>query len=136
MPRRILPLVLIKRSSAGLGLFAGEDIQKERYILPYEGDKLTNAEADERGGRYLVAVSTRTTIDGAPRSNKARYANHSCRPNCEMLSDRGKAELYSLRKIREGEELCFDYGKEYFDEFIKPHGCKCSSCLAGNKSRY
>ena len=32
-----------------------------------------------------------------------------------------------------GEELTYDYGKEYFNEFIKPIGCKCVKCISKNK---
>ena len=27
-----------------------------------------------------------------------------------------------------GEEIVYDYGKEFFDEYIKPKGCRCAKC--------
>ena len=62
--------------------------------------------------------------------NKARYLNHSCRPNCETDIVKGKVYIYAKRNIKSGEELTYDYGKEYVDDFIKPYGCKCLKCLS------
>ena len=120
--------VKVRRSSAGLGLYADEPIRKGRFVIEYVGRVLTSDEADRRGGKYLFEVSSRTTLDGTPRWNTARYINHSCKPNCEAIIDRGRVRIYAKRAIGTGEELAYDYGKEYVDEFIKPHGCKCASC--------
>lgn len=131
-----LPLVKVHRSSAGLGLYAGEPIPKGTFIIEYTGERVTSAEADRRGGKYLFEVSSRTTIDGSPRSNTARYINHSCRPNAEAVIDGTRVMIHALRAIPAGEEIAYDYGKEYFLEFLKPHGCRCASCAAGNPPRY
>ena len=37
--------------------------------------------------------------------------------------------IYARRNIDAGEELSYDYGKEYFDDLIKPKGCRCDHCL-------
>ena len=37
-------------------------------------------------------------------------------------------ELYSARDIEAREEITFDYGEAYFDEHIRPKGCKCAAC--------
>ena len=36
--------------------------------------------------------------------------------------------LFSTKKIKPGEEIVYDYGKEYFNAFIKPKGCLCPPC--------
>jgi hypothetical protein len=96
--------------------------------MEYTGRLLSSDEADRKGGRYLFEVNRRWFIDGSPRGNLSRYINHSCRPNCEPLV-RGRAiVIYARRTIRAGEELTYDYGKEYFDEYIKPSGCRCAWC--------
>ena len=97
-------------------------------MIEYTGALLPTAAADRRGGRYLFQVNSRWTIDGSGRENLSRYINHSCAPNC-IAHTRGKRVLiYSRRRISPGEELSYDYGKEYFDEYIKPQGCLCESC--------
>ena len=118
----------VKRSSTGLGLFALEDIPKGDFIIEYYGPVLTPKEADDKQGKYLFEVNSRKVIDGTPRYNTARYINHSCLPNCEVDIIRGKVYIYAKRRIRAGEEFAYDYGKEYFEDFIKPHGCRCVKC--------
>jgi uncharacterized protein len=118
----------VKRGLSGLGLFTIAPIERDTFIIEYKGPILARDEADERGGKYLFDINSRKTVDGKSRGNTARYINHSCRPNCEPEIVRGHIYIFSLRKIRAGEELCYDYGKEYFNDIIKPDGCKCAKC--------
>ena len=120
----------VKRSTpgAGLGLFAEDPIKKGEFIIEYTGEILTGKESDEASGKYLFEVSSKKTIDGSGRENKARYINHSCRPNAEVDIKKGKVLIFAKRNIKAGEEISYDYGKEYFDEYLKPHGCKCEKC--------
>lgn len=118
----------VKRSKTGLGLFTETPIKRGGFVVEYTGRILSREEADDKGGRYLFDVSSRRAIDGTSRKNIARYINHSCRPNCEADARRGRIFVFTKRKIREGEELLYDYGKEYFDEYIKPRGCRCETC--------
>jgi SET domain-containing protein len=72
----------------------------------------------------------RWTIDGTGRGNLARYVNHSCRPNCEAIVRGKRVLIYAKRAVAAGEELVYDYGKAYFEEFIQPKGCACAHCAA------
>ena len=120
----------VKRSSVGLGLFARAPIERGALVVEYTGDLLPADEAYRRGGRYLFEVNSRWIVDGSGRQNISRYINHSCRPNCEPRTRGMRILIYARRHIRAGEELTYDYGKEYFDELIKPVGCKCARCAA------
>lgn len=123
----------VGRASAGLGLFAVKPIAKRQSIVTYSGPWIDNEEAERRerrGARYLFEVNSRWTIDGSSRRNLGRYANHSCRPNAEAVQRQRKMVLVALRAIAPGEEITYDYGKDYFDIFIKPSGCRCAACAA------
>ncbi len=120
--------VVVKRSSAGLGLFAARPFKKGERIIEYFGRTITNAEAYTSRSKYLFEVHGRKTIDGATRRNTARYINHACRPNCEPEIERGRVFIDAIRNIKVGEELSYDYGKEYVDTHIKPYGCRCLKC--------
>lgn len=124
------PLVLVKRSSTGLGLFAGEDIPKNQYIIEYTGERITEAEANRRGGMYLFAVTENLTIDGKERKNTARYINHACKPNAEAEHDESDDRIYirACKKINAGEEITYDYGPEFIADYIAPYGCRCATC--------
>jgi uncharacterized protein len=81
-----------------------------------------------RSTRYLFEINSRWTIDGSPRWNTARYINHSCRPNAEATVSQGRIRIKAIKRIRPGDEITYNYGRNYFDTFIKPAGCKCLSC--------
>lgn len=131
---RALHELLVKRSSAGLGLFTKNLIKKGDRIIEYTGEKISTAEANKRGGKYLFELNSRWTLDGAHRKNTARYINHSCKPNSKAEISQGKIFFFAKRDILPGEELTFDYGKEYVDEHIKPFGCRCSHCQTKKSS--
>ena len=118
----------VRKSSAGLGLFASEPIEKGGFVIEYFGPILTRKESNKKGGKYLFETSENRIIDGASRKNIARYINHSCKPNCEIEIMRGRVYLFAKRAIEVGEELSYDYGGEYLEEYIKPFGCKCDAC--------
>lgn len=123
------------QKGAGLGLITNRPFKKGDFIIEYTGPIITTEQANKKGGKYLFDINSKWTINGTPRSNLARYINHSCRPNCEADVSGKKVFIYALRRIKEGEELNYDYGEEYFDEYIKPHKCKCGHCLPEKKKR-
>jgi len=120
----------IRRSKPGMGqgLFAQCDIKKGEFVLEYTGKKIPTTVADSmKDSRYLFEIDEEWTIDGSPRSNTARYINHSCNPNTEAGIVDGRIIVTPVRDIKKGEELTIDYDTEYFDEFTRPVGCKCSA---------
>jgi SET domain-containing protein len=117
-----------KRSSAGLGLFTFSPIKKGCCVVEYTGRVLSQEEMYTNNSKYLFAISDKKMIDGRGKSNRARYINHSCRPNCEIEIWCARAFIMAKRAIKPGEELSYDYGKEYFVAHIRPKGCKCNKC--------
>lgn len=120
----------VKRSRAGLGLFTYSPIKKGACIIEYVGPDVPKAQWDSHMGKYLFEVSKRKVIDGSSRKNLARYINHSCKPNGAIRIFKERVYIMAKRNIKPGEELGYDYDKEYFDAYIKPLGCRCDSCRA------
>src|SRR5260221_3857582 len=83
----------------------------------------------------MYEINNRGTVNGSSRRNLGRYANHSCRPNAESDVVKGKVILRARKKIKPGEEITYDYGREYFDIFLKPAGCRCAKCVEGRRQR-
>jgi len=123
-----IKLVTPKRSKTGLGLFASSPISRGTRIIQYTGKLISNEDEKKLTGKYLISLNEKYTIDGKQRDNLARYVNHSCKPNAyaEVIDD--EIWIIAKRRIREDEEITFDYGKSYFEKFIKTKGCKCAKC--------
>jgi SET domain-containing protein len=117
----------VGRSPTGLGLFAESEIAKGACVIEYVGRQISAEEETKSRSKYLFEISARKTIDGAPRWNTARYINHSCRPNCEPNIYKGRVFIHARRRIKPGEELSYNYGKNYFDEYLKGI-CACPKC--------
>jgi SET domain-containing protein len=123
----------VGRSHTGLGLFATALITKGATIVEYSGRRIPTAQAqameNKYASKYMFEINSRSTIDGSGRSNIGRYANHACRPNTEAVLVKGRIVLRAIKSIRPDEEITFDYGREYFDLFLKSKGCCCATCL-------
>jgi SET domain-containing protein len=127
------PAVEIGDGIEGDGLFAAETISKGQLIVEYTGERISDAESERRGGRYLFEVKKNLVIDGSHPSHTARYINHACTPNAEAEHEVTEDRVYirAARKIRPGEEITIDYGEEYMNDIIIPDGgCRCADCVA------
>ncbi len=127
----------------GKGVFARTDIPKGTKIVEYVGERITKKESQRRaelqldsingrkskGQVYIFEINKRYDIDGNVPHNKARRINHSCAPNCVSFIEKGKVWIYSLKKIREDDELTYDYG--FSIDTYEEHPCACGSrkCL-------
>ena len=111
------PLVETRDSGIhGRGVYATRSIKKGVRIIEYLGERITHKEADRRyeikgddGHTFLFIASRRTVIDAGVNGNAARFINHSCDPNCETVIEDGRVFIESIRRIKPGEELGYDY---------------------------
>src|SRR5689334_17151494 len=129
----------IGRSRTGLGLFATKPIRKGTKIIRYFGPLLDcrKKKDDAIENKYLFELNNRWTIDGSVRENIARYINHACKPNAEsdVRPRKRKVFIVAIKNIEPGEEINYDYGSEYFKEYIKPIGCLCVRCEKKRKEK-
>lgn len=132
----------------GRGVYAAKDIPKETQIIEYLGEYIDKDESEKRAwdqaavaertgdaAVYIFTLDKKWDIDGDVAWNDARLINHSCEPNCEAWIEEDQIFIYSLRDVKEGEELTFDYG---FDiECYEDHPCLCgrSGCVGYIVSR-
>ena len=110
---------------AGKGLFAAQPIQKGTWIIQYLGQRISKEESVERlcqGNQYIFNFNDRYDIDGKTLKNKARYINHSCDPNCEIIITKRTIWIVAKRHIQEGEELSYNYGFT-----AKQYQCRCGA---------
>ncbi len=133
---------MVKKSKVhGTGVFASENIKKNTKIIQYIGEKVSRTEGNKRSGKriekylnsketgsvYIFELNKKYDIDGFVSKNKARFINHSCAPNCEVDIVNNEIWISSIKKIKKGEELSYDYGFEFDKDDFKDHICKCGS---------
>jgi SET domain-containing protein len=117
---------------AGRGLFARQDFAAGERLAPYRGPITATPPArPESGDVFALEVSAGLWLDGSGADNPARWANHSCEPNAELVwhdSD-GEAWLTSLRPLRADEEITFDYGFSLAESLFHPCACRAPGCI-------
>jgi SET domain-containing protein len=103
----------------GWGVFATADIPKNKRIIHYAGEKITNRESLKREVRYLKGghiwcfkLNRLYVRDAAIGGNIARFINHSCTPNCYTRIIGDTIWIIAARTIRRGEELTYDYATD------------------------
>ena len=128
-----MKLYKIKKSNIDKkGLYASKDIKSGAKIINYKGKLITNTEVEQNPkfdndkDIYLFDINKRYSLDGDFSWNTARLINHSCNPNCEVDGKGYKIWITAIKDIKKNEELTYDYGFSY-DEDYKQFPCKCRS---------
>ena len=128
-----MKLYKIKKSKIDKnGLYANCNIRSGTRIIEYKG-KIISVKQSENDPKfdnskaiYLFNLNKRYDLDGAYNFNIARLINHSCNPNCEVFGKGLKVWVYAMKNIKKGEELSYDYGFS-FDENFRQFPCNCRS---------
>ena len=122
----------------GRGVFAKEKIRKGTVIVEYKGQRTSydkaasrpDSDPDDSAHTFLFELDDGKVIDAGRRGNAARWINHSCDPNCVTFEDEdGRVFIEAKRKIRRGEELCYDYRLNVEGRLTKReravYACRC-----------
>jgi uncharacterized protein len=132
-----LPFEIRPSPMQGLGAFATEPIPAGTRLIEYAGQRITMAEAEarypddaNRHHTFLFAIDDDVVIDAAFDGNEARYINHSCDPNCDAVVADGRIWIETIRDVRPGEELAYDYEYE-LEERHTPAAKKRYPCHCG-----
>lgn len=135
----------VRRSGIqGRGVFADTSFPEGTRIIEYTGKRISHEEADAQSRdddpsrehhTFLFAVDNDVCIDAASGGNEARFINHSCAPNCEVVIEDGRVFIHALRDIARGEELVYDYWYTTDESYsmselrrIYPCGCRTPKC--------
>jgi hypothetical protein len=117
---------------AGQGLFARRDFAAGERLAPYRGPTTSTPPLrPETGEVFALEVAAGLWLDGSGDDNPARWANHSCEPNAELIWH-GASEgawLTSLHPLRAGEEITFDYGFSLAESLFHPCSCRHPGCI-------
>jgi SET domain-containing protein len=123
----------------GKGVFALQDIPKGEVIIEYVGEIINWKEALRRhphdpkdpNHTFYFHLTSDRVIDALYGGNASRWINHACNPNCEADEENGRVFIKSLRKIKAGEELNYDYGlvidERYTPKLKAEYPCWCGA---------
>lgn len=135
-------LKLVTKENGYMGVFASGKIKKNEIVCIFVGDFITGEEVAklplemqcktlqvspniyQLGSKYIDKLNT---------YDAAEYFNHSCEPNLFLT---GNNILVAQRKIKKGEELCYDYAASDSagnPELLAGWKCRCGSvnCRGG-----
>jgi len=117
----------------GKGAFASALIESDTLVLEYAGELIDRKTAVARDqpdapdySCYILLIDDDVFIDARLVEHPAKYINHSCEPNCILSLEEDKAYIQTLRTIRPGEELTYDYDYEDSDH-VKCY-CQAAGC--------
>ena len=117
----------------GRGLFALARINEGDRIIEYKGKRIPWEETDRIDDyhTFLFALEDGQVVDGAQGGNSARWINHSCDPNSEVLQEKDRLFVVALQTIEAGTELCIDYNLQVDERKTKAlkklYACRCGS---------
>ena len=139
-PRVDRSSIVVKSSPIhGKGVFVAKPIKKGQAIIEYKGERISWKLAEKRhphdpkdpNHTFYFSLEDGRVIDAKYGGNAARWINHSCKPNCEADEAGGRIFIRTVRKIKAGEELTYDYGlvidEPYTATLLADYPCHCGS---------
>jgi SET domain-containing protein len=134
------PSIAVRHSKIhGNGVFATRKISEGEFVVEYQGERITQKQADKRSGAdpdnpfhtFFFSLENGKMIDGGVDGNESRWINHCCEPNCEAREENGRIFIYALRDILRGEELNYDYGliieERHTPAVKRSYACRCGA---------
>ena len=104
----------------------------EIYNITSSYGKKKLEEYKQKNCTYLMSLSDNEVIDPTYKGNLARFINHSCDPNCLTQKWYVLGEqcigIFTLRDIKEGEELTFNYNFDIYKTTFQKCLCGSASC--------
>ncbi len=132
--------IQVRRSSVhGKGVFAVAPMARNELVIEYVGEVITWPEALRRHPHdptqpdhtFYFHIDDKHVIDGTHTGNASRWINHSCAPNCESDEVEGRVFIRTLRALKPGDELSFDYRlmieERYTAKLKKQFQCLCGA---------
>jgi uncharacterized protein len=96
----------------GKALIATEDLPVGIVVESFEGKVVSYNNVPEEEICYAICIGESGEDKWLITKTNARYANHSCEPNCFVGDD---LKIVTIKKVKKGEELTYSYNT-YIDE--------------------
>ncbi|CDH49359.1 histone-lysine n-methyltransferase [Lichtheimia corymbifera JMRC:FSU:9682] len=132
---------VIRTELKGYGLRALADLPANAFIMEYIGEVIPYKEfirrtkIYEKEGvehYYFMTLKNDEIIDATRKGCLARFINHSCNPNSVtqkwVVGKSMRIGLFTMRPVKAGEELTFDYKFERYGATAQPCYCGEPNC--------
>lgn len=118
------------KKNLGHSLFAFEPVFKGELIASFDGECYSWISSDRELPNEYPDFTRDHAVQFHPRRARdsngfARYANHSCEPNCGI---RNLFQIVAMRDIPPGEEITWDYAMTENDDWQFACLCGTPSC--------
>ena len=119
--RQAFPVTEVFMSrSCGFGLKVMENIRPGKIVIEYMGQVITCDEGKRRmttykesDDFYFMSLGNGLMLDAKPMGSNARFANHSCDPNCALqkwnVLGETRLVIVAIKSITAGEEINYNY---------------------------
>jgi len=113
----------------GWGLFAEQEMKPMDYIGEYAGIVRRKKRSDAKNAycfqyAFINGESTHYTIDAQDHGGIVRFINHSASPNLmtalATFQNLSHIVIFVSRSVKKGEQLCYDYGSDYWRKRTPP----------------
>ena len=96
----------------------------ELTVTAAAGDivKLVSFLRDDERCQFVSLIDV-TAVDWPARPQRFEVVYHLLSPKLNR-----RIRIKTIKNIAAGDEITYDYGKDYFNAYIKPHGCQCDKC--------
>ncbi len=85
-----------------------------------------------RRGREQVPVRGERALDhrrlAAHEFGPLHQSRLPWQPSDVYINDH-RIKIRAIKNIEAGQEITYNYGKDHFNAYIKPHGCRCQGCV-------
>lgn len=108
----------------GSGIFAKKNIKKGEKLAIFGGYVVR---IDEEPIDTGIQIDDNLILTSFDHNDPADFVNHSCNPNAGI---KGQNFLVSMKKIKKGEQVCFDYAMCLYSKNKSDFyslDCKCGS---------
>lgn len=132
--------IQVRRSGVhGKGVFALVDLAEDELVVEYKGELIDWEEALDRhphdisqpNHTFYFNIDENHVIDGGVNGNSARWINHACTPNCASEIDGNRVFIRTVRPVKAGEELNYDYrlviDERYTPKLKAEYPCWCGT---------
>src|SRR3989344_6629940 len=130
--------LVIKESNAGKGVFANKNFKRLEKIIDFKIEPIVRSteipdDPETNNNNHYLQIGKHTYL--GPSGEIDDYFNHSCDPNSGLKISKNKVTLISIKKIKKGEEITFDYSTTmYNDRWTMRCVCESRNCrkIIGN----